>query len=223
LLVIGLDFSVNYPAFCIAKDWQSFEWLAAINTNIPKNYQKQLEDLQSEFSSIQIIQLEARPKKTDVYSTNERNKLVSYSLMIDALIRTLQPKVLGRSIVVSIEGIAYGAQGNALVDIALATGMVRKAILDKLLNGDANRLYIFSPSELKNAIGAKGNANKFEIFQQFKADPKIEAVKQSDLYKLINKYEDLVLKGQEIRSPFSDMVDSYLAALKIHEILKEPN
>jgi len=28
-----------------------------------------------------------------------------------------------------------------------------------------------------------------------------------------------VLKGQEIKSPFSDMIDSYLAALKIHEIL----
>lgn len=223
MLIIGLDFSVNYPAFCIAKDWQSFEWLAAINTSIPKNYQKQLEDLQSEFSAIQIIQLAARPKKTEVYSTNERNKLISYSLMIDALIDKLKPLVVGHHIVVSIEGIAYGAKGNALVDIALATGMVRKAILDKLLNGDANRLYIFSPSELKNAIGAKGNANKFEIFQQFKADPKIAAVKQSDLYKLINKYEELVVKGQEIKSPFSDMVDSYLAALKIYEILKEPN
>jgi len=121
--------------------------------------------------------------------------------------------------------IAYGAQGNALVDIALATGMVRKAILDNLLDGDSRRLYIFSPSELKNAIGAKGNANKYEIYQQFKLDPKIETVKQSDLYQLINKYEDLVLKGQEIKSPFSDMIDSYLAALKIHEIfnLKEPN
>jgi hypothetical protein len=87
------------------------------------------------------------------------------------------------------------------------------------LDGDSRRLYIFSPSELKNAIGAKGNANKYEIYQQFKLDPKIETVKQSDLYQLINKYEDLVLKGQEIKSPFSDMIDSYLAALKIHEIL----
>lgn len=219
MLVIGLDFSVNYPAFCISRDWQSFSWLAAINTNIPKNYQKQLEDFLAEFPAIEIIQLEARPKKTDNYSLNERNKLVSYSVMIDALINKLKPIVENQSVVVSIEGIAYGAQGNALVDIALATGMVRKAILDNLLDGDSRRLYIFSPSELKNAIGAKGNANKYEIYQQFKLDPKIETVKQSDLYQLINKYEDLVLKGQEIKSPFSDMIDSYLAALKIHEIL----
>ncbi len=223
MLVIGLDFSLNYPAFCISRDWKSFEWIAAVNTSIPKNYQKQLEDFQAEFPSIQIIQLPARPKKTEVYSTTERNKLVSYSTMIDALIEKLKPIVKGQNVIVSIEGMAYGAQGNALVDIALATGMVRKAILDNLLGGEANRLFIFSPSELKNAIGAKGNANKFEVFAQFKSDPKIDSVKQSSLYQLINKYEDLIVKGTEIRSPFPDMVDAYLAALKIHESLKEPN
>jgi hypothetical protein len=223
LLVIGLDFSLNYPAFCISKDWQKFIWLAAVNTNIPKNYQKQLEDFQTEFPGIEILQFTARPKKTDSYSTNERNKLHNYSVMIDALVDRLAPLSADQHIIVSIEGVAYGAQGNALIDICIATGMVRKAILDRVLNGDADRLYIFSPGELKNAIGAKGNANKFEIFEHFKRDPKIEAVKQSSLYQLINRYEDYILKGTEVKSPFSDMVDSYLAVLKIHESLKEPN
>jgi len=221
--VIGLDFSLNYPAFCISKDWQKFIWLAAVNTTIPKNYQKQLEDFQSEFPGIEIIQLEARPKKTEVYSTNERNKLQNYSIMIDALIERLEPLAADQNIVVSIEGVAYGAQGNALVDICIATGMIRKAILDKILKGDASRMFIFSPGELKNAIGAKGNANKWEVFQQFKQDPKIDAVRESSLYKLINKYEANIIKGTEIKSPFPDMVDSYLAVLKIHESLKEPN
>jgi hypothetical protein len=143
--------------------------------------------------------------------------------MIDALVDRLAPLSADQHIIVSIEGVAYGAQGNALIDICIATGMVRKAILDRVLNGDADRLYIFSPGELKNAIGAKGNANKFEIFEHFKRDPKIEAVKQSSLYQLINRYEDYILKGKEVKSPFSDMVDSYLAVLKIHESLKEPN
>ena len=223
MLVIGLDFSLNYPAFCISKDWKKFMWLAAVNTNIPKNYQKQLEDFQKEFPGIEILQFEARPKKTDVYSTNERNKLQNYSVMIDALVDRLAPLAADGNIIVSIEGVAYGAQGNALIDICIATGMVRKALLDRVLNGDASRMFIFAPGELKNAIGAKGNSNKFEIFEHFKRDPKIEEVKQSSLYQLINRYEDQILKGTEIKSPFPDMVDSYLAVLKIHEILKEPN
>ena len=223
MLVIGLDFSLNYPAFCISKDWSKFMWLAAVNTSIPKNYQKQLEDFQKEFPGIEILQFEARPKKADVYSTNERNKLQNYSIMIDALIDRLAPLAADQNIVVSIEGVAYGAQGNALVDICIATGMIRKAILDRVLNGDANRMFIFSPGELKNAIGAKGNANKYDVFQIFKTEPKIESVKQSSLFQVINKYEDQILKGTEVKSPFSDMVDSYLAVLKIHESIKESN
>lgn len=222
MIVIGLDFSLNYPAFCISKDWQKFMWLAAVNTSIPKNYQKQLEDFQKEFPGIEILQFEARPKKTDIYSTNERNKLQNYSIMIDALVDKLAPLSAEENLVISIEGVAYGAQGNALVDICIATGMVRKALLDRVLNGDASRMFIFSPGELKNALGAKGNANKYEIFKQFKQDPVIAAVKQSSLYQLINKNEDQILKGTEVKSPFSDMVDSYLAVLKIHESLKEP-
>lgn len=223
MLVIGLDFSLNYPAFCICKDWNKFMWLAAVNTNIPKSYEKQLADFQQEFTGIEILQFEARPKKTDVYSTNERNKLQSYSIMIDALIDRLEPLSVDENIVISIEGVAYGAQGNALIDICIATGMVRKALLDRVLRGDASRMFIFSPGELKNAIGAKGNANKFDILNAFKLDPKINTVKQSSLYQLINKYEDLIVKGTDIKSPFPDMVDSYLAVLKIHESLKESN
>ena len=223
MIVIGLDFSLNYPAFCIAKDWQKFMWLAAVNTTIPKVYQKQLEDFQSEFPGIEIIQFDARPKKSEIYSVTERNKLQNFSVMIDGLVDRLAPLAADEKLVISMEGVAYGAQGNALIDICIATGMVRKALLDRVLNGDANRLYVFSPGELKNAIGAKGNANKIAVLEHFKQDPKIEAVRQSSLFQLINKYEDQLMKGTEIKSPFPDMVDAYLAVLKIHEILKEPN
>lgn len=198
-------------------------WLAAVNTTIPKNYQKQLEDFQSEFAGIEILQFAARPKKSEIYSVTERNKLHNFSVMIDGLVDRLAPLAAEEKLIVSMEGVAYGAQGNALVDICIATGMVRKALLDRVLNGDSSRLYIFSPGELKNAIGAKGNANKLDVFEHFKLDPKIEQVKESSLYQLINKYEDLILRGTELKSPFPDMIDSYLAVLKIHEILKESN
>jgi hypothetical protein len=148
-------------------------WLAAVNTSIPKNYQKQLEDFQKEFPGIEILQFEARPKKTDVYSTNERNKLQNYSIMIDALIDRLAPLAADQNIVVSIEGVAYGAQGNALVDICIATGMIRKAILDRVLNGDANRMFIFSPGELKNAIGAKETLTNMTSSKYSKLNPRL--------------------------------------------------
>jgi hypothetical protein len=80
-------------------------------------------------------------------------------------------------------------------------------------------LFVFSPGELKNAIGAKGNAGKYDIFTQFKDSPLL--AKDSDLHRCILQNEDQILKDLTIKSPFSDMIDSYLAVLKIHESLKE--
>jgi hypothetical protein len=80
-------------------------------------------------------------------------------------------------------------------------------------------MFIFSPGELKNAIGAKGNAGKYDIFTQFKDFP--GPALGSDLHSAILKYEDTIVNDQQVKSPFSDMIDSYLAVLKIHESLKE--
>jgi hypothetical protein len=91
--------------------------------------------------------------------------------------------------------------------------------LDDLLGGNQESLFIFSPGELKNAIGAKGNAGKFDVYQQFVKTPMLAA--DSELTKAINKYEDQIVKDQNIKSPFMDMIDSYLAVLKIYESLKE--
>jgi hypothetical protein len=123
-------------------------------------------------------------------------------------------------LIVAIEGISYGAKGNALLDICQSTGMLRKAVLDVLLIGQAEKLFVFSPGELKNAIGAKGNAGKADVYHQFYINPMLAG--NSDLYYVMNKYQDQLVKDKEIKSPFMDMIDSYLAVLKVHEALKEP-
>jgi hypothetical protein len=138
---------------------------------------------------------------------------------MDRVNQIVLPGLNGQPLIVSIEGIAYGAQGNALIDICQATGMLKKKILDTTLNGHQESVFIFSPGELKNAIGAKGNAGKYDVYQQFKSNPMI--ADGSSLHQVINKYEDLIHKDQTVKSPFMDMIDSYLAVLKIHKSLKE--
>lgn len=222
MIIIGIDFSIQFPAVCISRDFKSFNWIACVNTNTTKVYKKFLDDIEAEFKGIKFVHLEPRPKGQDTYSSIERSKLLNYSTLVDALVSEILVRVKNEElIIVSIEGIAYGAQGNALLDIAQSTGMMRKAILDRVLAGHNERVFIFSPGELKNAIGAKGNAGKFDIYKTFKENPRLAI--NSDLYAAINSYEDQILKGQEIKSPFMDMIDAYLAVLKIHESLKEPN
>jgi Holliday junction resolvasome RuvABC endonuclease subunit len=221
LIVIGIDFSIQFPAVCISRDFNSFKWIACVNTSIPKIYRKFLDDIELEYRDIRLIHLEPRDKSKDSYSIIERSKLVNYSRLVDQLVLAIQDEIKDEDrLIVAIEGISYGAQGNALLDICQSTGMLRKSMLDRVLNGHDEKLFVFSPGELKNAIGAKGNAGKFDVFQTFLMDPMLAA--NSDLYRLVRSYTDLLLHNKDVKSPFMDMIDSYLAILKVHESLKEP-
>lgn len=219
MTIIGIDFSIAFPAACITHDFKKFRWVACVNTGITKAYSKFLEDVSLEYNSLEFIILPQTKEKHLTYSSSERAKAIRYSRQVDALTARLSEIITesgdGGPIIVSIEGMAYGASGNSLIDIAQATGMLKKSILDRILNGHSESLFIFAPSELKNAIGAKGNANKFDIYNKFKDS--IGPVAGSDLYSATTKYEDTIVTEKEVKSPFSDMIDSYLAVLKIQE------
>lgn len=220
MVVIGIDFSIQFPAVCICKDFKSFRWIACVNSNTTKAHRKLLEDTQLEFPELEFIFLPPKNFKYDTYSGVERAKLANYSLLVDTLINRVEEVIKDEpNRIISIEGIAYGAQGNALIDIAQSTGMLRKKVLDNLLNNNQESLFIFSPGELKNAIGAKGNAGKFDVYKQFKETPML--AKDSSLHKALLKYEEQIVKKEVIGSPYMDMIDSYLAVLKIHTSLKE--
>ena len=77
--------------------------------------------------------------------------------------------------------------------------ILKHQIITQLLNNEHDRFFIFSPSELKNAINCKGNANKHDILAKFKSDPIIESVKKSDLFTLLHK-EDWVIEKDKILS-----------------------
>jgi hypothetical protein len=217
--IIGFDFSINYPAACISQDFTDFSWVTVTNTKLTKTYQHFLEGVTLEFPKIKIVNLGEKNNKGVSYSDTERKKLTNQLNLIDTLINNVLQEVKDSPIIVGIEGIAYGAKGNSLIDIAQATGILKKSISDKLLAKNLAGLFIFSPSELKNAIGAKGNANKFDIFNNYIQDPKIEAARDSSLTQCLNKYQTEIVTNTEIRSPFSDMIDSYLSVLKIYQAL----
>ena len=219
MTIIGFDFSINFPAACISHDFKTFKWVAVTNTKLSKSYLHFLEGINLEFPDIHIINLGEKNNKGASYSDTERKKLQNQLLLVNTLIDTVLTKVIQKPIIVGIEGFAYGAKGNSLVDIVQTTGILKKTIADRLLDKNLSALFIFSPSELKNAIGAKGNANKFDVVNQFIEDPKIEAAQDSALTKCLNKYKTELVTSSEIKSPFPDLVDSYLSVLKIYQAL----
>jgi Holliday junction resolvasome RuvABC endonuclease subunit len=221
MTIISLDFSILYPGVCICRDFKEYQWLAVINTNITKKDEKRFDDLIDQYPSINIFKTTTRREKMPQYHLTERNKLVNYLEATDLLIDNLKDLISEEDdLLVCIEGISFGSKGNALVDISQATGIIKNKLVNQILNGDADRFFVFSPGELKNAIGCKGNAGKMDVFNKFIEDPVLESVKKSDLYQAILK-EDWIATDKTVKSPIMDMIDSYLGITKIHQILNE--
>ena len=220
MTIIGIDFSILYPSVCICKDFKEFKWLSIINAKLSKKGRANIDSLLEGKPNLFVFETSSTRTKSIEYHLTERSKLVNYVELINLLIKKIKEITAGETdFLFSIEGMSFGSSGNALVDIAQSTGMLKLKIVEEILNDEAERLFVFSPSELKNTIGCKGNANKFEIYSKFKNDPGLESVKESDLYLLSNQ-DDIIVKDQQVLSPFMDMIDAYLGVLKIYNQIK---
>jgi hypothetical protein len=211
MTIVSIDFSILYPGICICKDFTEFKWLSVVNSKITKKHRKNLEDLSLGYPNLRIAYTETERSKDPQYHITERIKLTNYLELTSLLSSELEKEVdKSDDLLVAIEGISFGSTGNVLVDISQATG---------ILDGECDRFFVFSPSELKNAIGCKGNAPKGDIYDKFKEDPILESVKTSDLYRLISDEDWVIAKNGNVVSPIVDMIDSYLGVVKIHQIL----
>ena len=221
MTIISLDFSILYPGVCLCKDFKDWTWVGIINANQTQKESKNVEDLLLKYPKIKILKTSSRREKDSQYHLTERSKLINYLESTDLLVEEIKKNVdLTDDLLVSIEGISFGSKGNALVDISQATGIIKTKIVEQVLNGDCHRFFVFSPGELKNAIGCKGNSKKKEVYDKFITDPIISSVKSSDLY-LALKSEDWIANREAIKSPFMDMIDSFLGVVKIYQIINQ--
>jgi len=216
--IIGIDFSILYPGICISTDFNSFKWIGFTNTKITKKETRFIEDVNSLYPNLKLIELGERPKKNTQYHINERLKLTNFIRLTNHIVHEIENQVGDTDNIIAIEGISFGSSGNSLVDISQATGILKSKLTR--LTDSVDKIFVFSPSELKNAIGCKGNASKIDVYNKFKEDPIIPQTKKSDLYKLIQSSEDFIFNGKNIKSPYMDMIDSYLPIVKIYNTFK---
>lgn len=216
MTIVSFDFSILYPGVCIARDFEKFKWIAAVNTKVRKIDEERFSHINLTYPDIRIVTTQTRRRKDEVYHVTERIKLVNYLEVVGLIIDEVEREIAGdNNVICCLEGISFGSSGNSLVDISQATGILKQHIVTRLLNNQPDRFFIFSPSELKNAIGCKGNANKQDVLTKFMLDPIIEPVKSSDLYRLLHN-EPWVIDGDKILSPIIDLIDSYLGVAKVY-------
>ena len=226
MYVVGIDLSINYPGICISDNFETFEFIGIVNN--PRISAVNLNYLLSEpkrYDGVSILNISENRVTHPTYHVNERNKLINFHRITSTIINEIFKRTGGTNTVIAMEGISYGSKGSSLLDLCMLTGMLRHAMLTQLLQNSADRLFVFAPSELKNAIGLKGTALKTEVLAQFLDEPGIEAVRGTGMYSLMSAGIDSLTgstyvyneKRDEIGSPFNDMIDAYLSVLKLYE------
>ena len=233
MYIIGLDLSINYSSYTITKDFEKF-WFGSIINDPSLSFKSQsnlitLTQQLSDFDLSFTKRVCSKHVKKIDYIDSEREKLVNFievTSLLQKNINQIVGNITNTDIIIGIEGFSYGSKGNATFDIPSISGIIKKELLINILHSDINRLFIFSPSDLKKSFDCKGNAGKYEILSKFIDDPIIEHVKNTDFYNYVkdNKFNIYRIdnKGKYIiNSPFNDIIDGYLSVSKIYSKLKK--
>ena len=158
--LVGIDFSLNSPAFCCFKNnryiWGSVSRSDRTFESLLKNKKKPYFILDSDDSF--VIKVLEKQEFTTEYSAREREKMGYFLEVVEVLWSSILEIMGNEPFHVAMEGLSFSSNGNSLVDISMATALLRERIIDRV--GSEN-FYVFSPTTLKK-FAVKGSAKKDE-------------------------------------------------------------
>jgi hypothetical protein len=218
---VGIDFSLNNPAFCVySEDTQKPFWWSLHKTsnklaNIYKNPNSPLTVLKEE--SRIIISVKEKLQYSKEYLEEQREKFREANLVVDELFEVVKTYTgFPSSVFVAIEGISFGSSGNSLVDISLATSLLRKKIVDYYGH---DRLFVVPPSAIKK-YAYKGNAKKHEMYEAL--------MQREDLFlknfqAIFSSKKEFWVREEKVTEPCSDLFDATWTMLYLKNLLNPVN
>lgn len=216
--IIGIDFSLNSPGFCILTETDC-KWISLHRTtNI---IDKMLKKDGSPFKvlgdngtvSINIIQ---KKEFTGEYHDKERQKILNAIYFSEIALDLLDP-YLNQNSIVGMEGLSFGSSGNSLIDISMTTALIRAGVV-KRINPD--NFYVISPTTLKK-FAVKGNAKKDELYNAL-LEKKSGDERIKPLLKILSEYKDTWIKGAgKVENPCSDIIDATWICFFLDENLEK--
>lgn len=216
--IIGVDFSLNSPGFCILEK-DKCKWISLHRTTniIDKMFKKDgspfniLND--NKWIDINII---SKKEFIGEYHEKERDKILNAIYFSDFAINLLDP-YLDESTIVGMEGLSFGSSGNSLIDISMTTALIRSAIVKKI---DPNNFFVLSPTTVKK-FALKGNSKKDELYNRL-LETRSDDSRLEPLIKVLKEYKDKWVKGpNKVETPCSDIIDATWIALFVEENLEK--
>lgn len=217
--LVGIDFSLNSPAFCVFKEnqftWGSLTRSERNRESFMKSSKKPYAVL-SEFPEFTFLFLDKKNLPDD-YTEKERIKIDYFQDLVDAFWSSILTICGDDEIVVAMEGLSFASNGNALIDISMATALLRKKIVD---HAGSQNFYVFSPTSVKK-FALKGNAKKNELYEALVNLESTGTNLQKFTKILGENKEEWVTAGGNVNKPLDDMIDATFICLYLDEAKKK--
>jgi len=205
LKYIAIDFSLNSPAACFF-DGESCKWFSLTRTSDPfTKFKKNPHSPYSVFDNPEMcVKLEFMGKSTipEDYTDRERHKMLQFD-EIASTFWGMFSHLIDSETIVSMEGLSFSSSGNSLIDISMATALLRKRIMDHV---GFDRFFVYSPGTIKK-FALKGNSKKHELYSRMIESTNFKEIEtlrnQMDIYK-----DRWVTKGGSVHKPIDDLVDA---------------
>jgi hypothetical protein len=219
MIYVGIDFSLNSPAFCVFNG-ENFKWGSLTRSDrTPESLRKSKDKPYSILEKDQNLDLFFLSKKEmpEEYSARERVKIDYFQDLVDVFWTHVEPFIDGQSISIAMEGLSFSSNGNALIDISMATALIRKKIVDTI--GSEN-FFVYSPTSIKK-FAKKGNAKKDELYHAI-IDKQVPETNFSHLTKILDTHKGNWITGSgSVNKPMDDIIDASWICLYLIENLKD--
>jgi hypothetical protein len=216
--LVGIDFSINSPSFCCLKDnnyvWGSLTRSDRTEDSLKKNSKKPFFVL-GDMENLRFIFLNKKELPSE-YSERERIKIEYFLEIVDNLWEAIVNEMGDEPFRVAMEGLSFSSNGNSLVDIAMATALLRERIINKI---GVENFHVFSPTSIKK-FAVKGNAKKDELYYAL-VDLKEEGTNMNELTQVLaENQEEWITPKKVINKPVDDIVDATWILLFLKNNLK---
>jgi Holliday junction resolvasome RuvABC endonuclease subunit len=216
--LVGIDFSINSPSFCCLKDnnyvWGSLTRSDRTEDSLKKNSKKPFFVL-GDMENLRFIFLNKKELPSE-YSERERIKIEYFLEIVDNLWEAIVNEMGDEPFRVAMEGLSFSSNGNSLVDIAMATALLRERIINKI---GVENFHVFSPTSIKK-FAVKGNAKKDELYYAL-VDLKEEGTNMNELTQVLaENQEEWITPKKVVNKPVDDIVDATWVLLFLKNNLK---
>jgi hypothetical protein len=218
MIYVGIDFSLNSPAFCVLKEnlfyWGSLTRSDRSADSLRKSKDKPFSLLENDpYINLFFLLKKNLPEE---YSAKERIKIDYFQELVDYFWEKIE-SVIGSTdkVSIAIEGLSFASNGNSLIDISMATALIRKKIVDKI---ESDNFFVFSPTSIKK-FAKKGNAKKDELYHSI-LEKTVDGTNFSHLTKILESNKNSwITKAGAVNKPIDDIIDaSWICLYLLNEV-----